>query len=171
MVRDSVLKFCPYSQAKIFRALVESLRGSGLNLVVKKHPAAVGRNVGGKFHELIDRVVESTPFVHLSAASIHSLIPRSRAVVTVNSGVGFEGLMHLKNVFTLGKCDYAHATQFVGELSRLRRLPELIQQPPDENRIKAFLYYYLACYAVDLDDRSDIWNKFNRRLNLDSAND
>lgn len=48
--------------------------------------------------------------VHVSEASVHDLIEKSRVVITQNSGAGFEALMQKKPVVTCGKSDYRHAT-------------------------------------------------------------
>lgn len=38
--------------------------------------------------------------------SIHQLIAGAKVVVTVNSGVGFEAILHGKSIFTFGRADY-----------------------------------------------------------------
>lgn len=42
--------------------------------------------------------------------SIHELITKSKMVVTVNSGAGFESILHNKPVFTFGRADYDSVT-------------------------------------------------------------
>ena len=43
--------------------------------------------------------------------SIHQLIDNAKVVVTVNSGVGLEAILHGKSVFTFGRADYDTVTR------------------------------------------------------------
>ena len=79
----------------------------------------------------------------VSDVSIHELLPLSKAVVTINSGAGFEALIHLKPVVTLGKADYSASTYECNSVEDIKNSKQFINAPVDKLRIKKFLYAYL----------------------------
>ncbi len=62
-------------------------------------------------------------------------------MITVNSGVGMESLLHLKTVISTGKSDYSCATTTIKTEEELEQILTCIPQP-DEKLIKRFLYHY-----------------------------
>ena len=96
-------------------AILESLHHfSEYSVVIKGHPA---NTISMKpFRDIYERYKETLPAVlsekilWLDNCSVHKLISDSSAVFTVNSGVGFESLLHHKHVYTFGLADYAHAS-------------------------------------------------------------
>lgn len=87
----------------IVRATAEHNR-DGL-IYVKLHP-----NQSKDSRRAIMDVCSDYQSVNLSEASIHDLIDASSVVVTQNSRVGFEALMHKRPVITCAKSCYWHAT-------------------------------------------------------------
>jgi hypothetical protein len=79
----------------------------------------------------------------VSDISIHELLPLSKAVVTINSGAGFEALIHLKPVVTLGKADYSASTYECKDVEDVKNSKQFINAPVDKLRIKKFLHAYL----------------------------
>ena len=79
----------------------------------------------------------------VSDVSINELFPLSKAVVTINSGAGFEALIHLKPVVTLGKADYSASTYECNSVEDIKNSKQFINAPVDKLRIKKFLYAYL----------------------------
>lgn len=76
----------------------------GKSLIVKRHPH-------DRSH-LTDRLLarlQDEAHVYVSKAPIHELLAKSDWLVTTNSGVGFEALLHLKPVILCGKADYGAA--------------------------------------------------------------
>ena len=49
-------------------------------------------------------------YIFVSNNNVIDLINKSKSLVVINSGVGFEGLMLGKPVATLGECNYKIAT-------------------------------------------------------------
>ena len=84
-------------------------------VVVKRHPNCVSIDVA----EAISAA--QSLGVHVTELSIHDIIPRVRAVLTVNSIVGFEALLYLKPVWVLGRCDYDAATTLLGSMEDLEK--------------------------------------------------
>ncbi|WP_426958312.1 hypothetical protein [Muricoccus radiodurans] len=101
LVNDSVisLKFFEAGYLDGMRRAVARLLEAGLPVIVKRHPHCDSPEVA--------RFLAGLPEGVVSTASVHRLIPRSRCVLTLNSGVGFEALMHLKPVVAMGRADYA----------------------------------------------------------------
>ncbi|MDQ1081242.1 hypothetical protein QE401_003768 [Pseudoroseomonas cervicalis] len=104
---DSVVTLKRFAQDYVagMRAAILTLAQAGLPVVVKRHPHCTDRAVAAMLEE-----VAAHPLVERSEASVHALIPASRCVLTVNSGVGFEALVYEKPVVTLGRADYGRAT-------------------------------------------------------------
>jgi len=68
-----------------------------LNLVVKPHPSAAKNPITANVCQATQKVLrdaETHSHVYVTSASIHQIIPRSEAVFCINSGVGFEALIH-----------------------------------------------------------------------------
>ena len=81
------------------------------SIIVKGHPAnpssmAPLRKV---FNEMLPEMNDRAHWI--DNMSIHQLIAGARVVVTVNSGVGLEAILHGKSIFTFGRSDYDAVTQ------------------------------------------------------------
>ena len=73
-------------------------------LIVKRHPHDRSRLTDQLLAKL-----QPQPHVYVSKAPIHDLLASCDWLVTTNSGVGFEALLHLKPVIICGKADYTAA--------------------------------------------------------------
>lgn len=125
---------------------------TGRPVVVKRHPRCNFKEVEDalKKHEEAGRII-------VSNASIHALITGSKCVITVNSGVGAEALIHLKPVITTGKSDYMAATKFVKNESELNdALNEIPRIWISQEKIKKFLWFYTKRYMPHAEDRTAI---------------
>ncbi len=135
------------------RGVVAAHRGSGLRVVVKRHPYCESLSLWRALREL-----SASGEILLTEAPIHGLIAGCEAVHTVNSGVGLEALLHLKPVWTAGACDYAAAAAGVfrsfAEIAAHRPAPPGAGLAPEqEARIKRFLWFYNRFYALPADER------------------
>lgn len=114
-------------------------------LVVKPHP--VGTPDGVR-QLLADMEGDSTILVY--RGNIHSAIRGARLVIVINSGTGFEALVHGKPVATLGRCDYKAAT--------IPASPETLDvsweqsQKHDPDSGYRFLLWYYGKRIFDIDD-------------------
>lgn len=111
-----------------------------LRLVVKLHPAESSRVLAG-YRDLPRKY----PDVQFTAKHpLTDLLARCAAVVTINSTVGFEGIVFEKPVVTLGRNFYT-APGLVTPVERIEDLPaalrDAIKRPPDAERRRAFLRY------------------------------
>lgn len=126
-------------------------RGDGPELVIKRHPKCTSAEVAAFVHRYA-----GAPRVHFTEASIHDVLPGASAVVTVNSGVGLEALMHGKTVITTGAAEYSVVTRKARSATELSEQLARISEPADLDRIKRFVYYYLRHYLVAGDQRAAV---------------
>ena len=99
---DETIKF--HSDVTVEEALERTCTATqeiGMNLVVKGHPVNPGSM------QSLKEIVKNYPHVTwYDDVSIHQLIQTARCTVTVNSGVGFESLLHKIPVVTFGRSEY-----------------------------------------------------------------
>ena len=130
----------------LVRKVRESLRAVDPNcrLVVKLHPAERRADYASLANELDD-------VLFVAKQSVRELLPKAQVVVTVNSTVGFEALMHGKSVLMVGD-NFYRVSGVVHALSRLDDLPyclgEALQGVPDPKRVENFLANVFAHYFV-----------------------
>ena len=141
MADDSVARLSRVGLFSLLAALTREAKRSGVRLVVKRHPLCRSQAMS----ELLRSAAQDG--VVVSNASVHALIGGARAVVTVNSGVGFEALIHGKPVFTAGHCDYQAVTQPLHSESQVAQC--LGSVPWDTARAHRFVAFYLNHYCVD----------------------
>ncbi len=117
-------------------------------IVVKPHPAEHHRVQVG-YRAWLQRWPN---VVFATAPSSIQLIQGAQAVVTVNSTVGFEGIVHNKPVVTLGGNFYCFAP-LVNPVGRLEDLPAVLQaaldQPQDVAARQQFLAYVRHEFLID----------------------
>ena len=133
-------------------AVVSHYRGTGTLVVVKAHP----KDRSMATQERLQSLSREEDGVLISQDPIHALLAGARTVLTVNSGVGMEALLHLKPVITVGDSDYGEVAIEVHTSADLcSALSSLDREgvPPDwAPHIKAFLYDYfnVRCFREDV---------------------
>ena len=145
---DTVAHFMPMPWHEFIKRLV--IRIFSINpresIVIKRHPRCTDGRVSKLLAELKAQYGDK---LSLSGSSIHELIPRSKAIIVGNSGVGFEALLHLCPIFTFAKSDYTYATipvdldSFSSYQSRIEAFSEA-----DRQKMKSFVVYYLDSYMT-----------------------
>ena len=129
---DETIKY--HSDVTVEMALAhtcEITASMNLPLVVKGHPVNPG-----SMATLYSICTKYPHTIWVDDVSIHDLIPKSRAVVVVNSGTGMESLLHLKPVVTFGRAEYDVVTMNAGlggELKTMLTLPHF-----NLNNVKKF---------------------------------
>ena len=132
---DTVMKLKHRSSKYMIEAAVQTGRFMNLPVVVKFHPMA--RN-NKELHALIQRTKSGGFPIYESQGDIRQLIVRAEAVFVINSGVGFEALLHHKPVFTFGACDYNYIAHAVPGTPR--EVASIIQDGPDVAQYERFFY-------------------------------
>ena len=97
--------------------------------------------------DLINAVEEAenvSRFCHKVEGSIHEIIKRSAGLFVINSGTGFESLVHGKPVATFGACDYARVT-YNADIRRLDEARRFIFDFTEEKEkiARKFAYWYI----------------------------
>ena len=91
------------------------------------------------------------------------LIKNSKGIITINSAVGFEGILHKKPVVTFGKSLY-DCVSFRGNINKLNSSIHYINNfniKEKINNYKKFTNWYLGLYSFNLnDEKLMLWNSF-----------
>jgi capsule polysaccharide export protein KpsC/LpsZ len=153
VIDDSVSLLSYIPQQDFIEKCISVFSGTEYKLVIKRHPYC--RSV--VMENLLKNASKNSNVI-ISNKSIHNLIKFSEAVLTINSGVGFESLMHGKRVFLAGKSDYEIVCKSVKTLHEISDIPTMIKDwEIDILQTKKFLYYFLNTFLVHLD-----FNDMNR---------
>ena len=141
---DIVSRLAWMDGLQLMNALINYYGNSDTRIVVKRHPYCNNYLMQRELKRL-----EQAGKIVISNASIHSLIKNAKIVFTVNSGVGFESLMHLKPVIVTGKCDYAYAVS--GIAKNTDELFNILSSniSSDKDKILAFLFYYYNKFTIE----------------------
>lgn len=142
---QSIRYFSDYSEEEVVDALLAWSQEHGVPVVFKPHP--VSQKLMKPFEERV-----RAAGAYWSTAHVQDLIRHSAAVFTINSGVGFEALLHAKPVVTFGRAEYdcvtVHATPSTvheaWKISQASTVDEL------EQRYRQFVDHFLSSYAIDL---------------------
>lgn len=89
----------------------------------------------------VSHAADNSRYVHQVEGNIHELIKRSSGLFVINSGTGFESLIHGKPVATFGNCDYNAAT-FNADIRRLDEARNFLYSYNDSLRDVAYRYVY-----------------------------
>ncbi|MBP0444987.1 hypothetical protein J8J14_09345 [Roseomonas sp. SSH11] len=129
--------------------MVVALAAAGIPVMLKRHPHCTDPAVA----RLIDVLVAAWPgLVAVSRASIHLLIRRARAVMTLNSGVGFEALLHGKPVIAAGKAEYQVAATAMAEPEAAPAALAEAEARHDPGFIRRYLFLALNQHQIDTRD-------------------
>ena len=91
--------------------------------------------------QAVNHAAEHSRFVHKVEGNIHELIKRATGLFVINSGIGFESLIHGKPVATFGNCDYNAAT-FNADIRRLDEARNFLYSYRAEHRELAYKYVW-----------------------------
>lgn len=78
-------------------------------IVVKPHP----HDIDFETLDWLMRKERKDPRFHILPANIHDILSAASVVVTINSAVGIEAMIHSRPVITCGQADFHHATEVV----------------------------------------------------------
>ena len=165
--KDKVASLAFIKTDELLSKLVYYANNNRKKLVVKRHPNCRDRKIDKLLRKLV-----SGPYVVLSSHNIHDLIAKSRVVVTVNSGVGAEALLHDKPVITTGRSDYTRATTLVKTYSELQLAISKSYKTRVQPDHSDFLARYLSEYMVCVCDSEGLsknpsWCRFTKKRCLE----
>lgn len=149
---QSIRYFSAVSELDVVEAVIAWARAHQIAVVLKPHPANLKSML--PFEKMADG-----EHVFISNAHVYDLIKCARAVYTINSGVGFEALLHVKPVVTFGRVEYDCVT-FNASLDNLDAAWKYALEADVEEmepRYSKFVDWFLSDYAVDM-SRPDVAN-------------
>ena len=160
IIQDSVVRHHGKIDPKIHADQIsEQLIANHYNVLFKKHPSD---NSAVKSNRPRVSVTTNNPEVIQFTGSIHDAIPRAAGVIVINSGVGFESLLYKKHVFVSGHCDYHWVAHKIYSVDDIKKIPEILKTPVDEDKIIKFVYYMLTEVYVDKNNLDAIKKKIRK---------
>lgn len=137
------------------RYFIESIQAWAIEtetqVCFKMHPH---NKVDKDLHEIIEQAQANSQYVRKVEGNIHELIRRSDGVLVINSGTGFESLLHGKPVATIGDCDYNLVT-LNADIRRLNEVSYFFSEYKDEYKQLAYKYiwWYWNKHAYDVNSK------------------
>ena len=154
LFNDTVMLQSNFEPLKLFKDIVTILNKKNIQLLVKRHPLC-----NNTILEKLLIKYEKEKKIKLFNGSIHDAISKCTTVYVINSGVGFEALLHLKPVVTFGKSDYMSVTKHITNLNEIEKNPCYFLDDEQRDKIKLFLYYFINEKCVSIDNKKDIKRK------------
>lgn len=147
---QSIRYFSDYEFDTVLDAVVQWGKRAGVIVKLKPHPANM---------PVMSRYMEKHaegPWLHWCNENIHDLIADSDAVFTVNSGVGFEALLHVKPIVTFGRAEYDCITvrARVDAIDAAWHDCLKVTSTEREVQYRTFFDWFMTAHGVDM-SRSD----------------
>ena len=141
---DRTQRKARFSMLEMLDMVVSKFRGTDTMVVVKPHPKSKDMEQIAKLMELVEAGDALMRF-----DSIHHLIAGAEAVITINSGVGSETLLHNKPIYCLGAADYDCVAHRIESVEQFTELTTPIRHAVSEADYIRFTAYYRKDYLVD----------------------
>ena len=145
---DHVLDLGRFSSAEMVTAVFQATAICRMPTLIKLHPLCTDWNFAAFVKVEAERWGASVVDAH-----VHDLLERATLVAVINSGAGFEALLHLRTVLTFGESDYQAATHRITDLRTCR---DIITAYPttaiSSSRIVSFLDHYLRRRQLSISD-------------------
>jgi len=143
---DMVLDLAYINFPELLNMVKQVYEPLGYNVIFKPHPYDKGR------------------YKNSVVAPIHDLLRDCEAVFTVNSGVGFEALLHHKRVFVSGNCEYKWVVDTVKNKQDIENTIDIMDKPVDSIKLVCFLHYCFNEFFVNVYDDNSIRKKLERTI-------
>ncbi|WP_097729981.1 capsular biosynthesis protein [Escherichia coli] len=158
---DAVASLSYIDGINLLKLVSEYFFNTSIKVVVKRHPYCNSIEVEKLINEL-----EKEGKIIVSNSSVHHLIKGAKTIITVNSGVGLEAIIHNKPVIITGKSDYCYAAAAIvkNEEDLINAILNLDSLSSDETLRRKFLAYYLLEYSVCSDNVEKIAHKIDELL-------
>jgi len=137
---DTVLQLARFSTEQMIQSLIANRNGRPV--VIKRHPLCGNPDVTA----MLERYVKPEDGIYHSQADVHDILEQAEMVACINSGAGFDALLHAKKVLLFGLSDYRHACVEVTDLSQVATAIEHPGCPPRE--IRSVLRWYLQGHSL-----------------------
>lgn len=146
-----------HSKISVMEALMRTIRhaqAKGLRVLVKGHPANPSSMAGLK--QLTEEFLQTATFT--MNISIHDALANCKAVAMVNSGVGFEAMLHDKPIYTFGRSEYQNVVCHDVPVDGLCR--------HDLLEYKMFLYDFLEENCLNTQNKDQFYQNARRICHL-----
>jgi len=150
-INDSVMEHSYHKPLKLIKRVIKIVSSQEIPLVIKQHPRCHDEDL-----KILLQRYEKEGKIILFNGSIHEAISKATTVYTINSGVGFESLLHLKPVVTFGRSDYMSMTKNVKNLDKIIQNPFYKLSSKKRDKIKKFIYYYIKNKCLFLENKRNL---------------
>lgn len=157
---DIVARLSNVRQDLLSVLIAEKIKPLGINLYIKRHPFCRDKHVECS----INKLACEYDFVYLTDKSVNELIPDAKAVITVNSGVGFEALVMGVPVAVAGKSDYSPVAKQLYSENDVQTF-DIDQITRCADTVDSYLYFYLNEYCMRIGDVEYVKNKLIKWTN------
>ncbi|WP_289036177.1 hypothetical protein [uncultured Roseibium sp.] len=152
---ETLLYHSDVSVAEALAAVIDYADWRGRKLLVKGHPQ--NPRVMAEFKQMVEASANAT---WIEDISIHTCLAGASCVFMVNSGVGFEAMLHKKQVISFGHAEYSNVVCQAGP-SRESILPFEDQEPESEVYMNFFYSFFANTIEIDSDNSyCNITNKY-----------
>ena len=141
---DRTQRVARFSMPDMLDMVVNRFRGTGTAVVVKPHPKSKDMAQLAKLMEMTE-----AGDIMMRFDSIHHLIAGASAVITINSGVGSETLLHRKPLYCLGASDYDCVAHRISSVEQFTELTTPIRHAVSQADYVRFAAFYRKDYLVD----------------------
>lgn len=141
---DRTQRMARFTMTEMLDMVVARFRGTGTAVVVKPHPKSKDMEQIAKLIELVEAGDAVMRF-----DSIHHLIAGAQAVITINSGVGSETLLHRKPLYCLGAADYDAVAHRITSVEQFNALTTPLRLAVSEEDYIRFTAHYRKTYLVE----------------------
>jgi capsule polysaccharide export protein KpsC/LpsZ len=142
-----------FKPLKFIKKIIKIISLKNIPLVIKQHPKCNN----DELKNLLNKYCKKGKII-LYNGSIHDAISKATTIYTINSGVGFEALLHLKPVITFGKSDYMSMSKNIDNLDKIKKEPFYYLNKSSKKQIKKFICFYIKKRSLFLDDEKGIEN-------------
>ena len=143
----------------MLKMVINRFKGTDVAVVVKPHPKMVQPDMIGW---LIGEAEAGS--IVLREDSIHTLAAGSEAVLTINSRVGSEVMIHRKPVYCFGGSDYDAIAHKITSAEQFRDLTTPIRPAVTDNDLLRFIAFYRTKYLVDRQEPGRLESALQERV-------
>ncbi|MDD9746387.1 MULTISPECIES: hypothetical protein [Marinovum] len=155
---DMVLKLAEIPQYEALRTAARLAGERHHPLVIKRHPLCRSQLISDLLEEICD-----LPHVHVSEASVNTLLEHCGTVLVTNSSVGLHGLIWGRPVVSMGGSEYAHMTREIRSAEEIARAFDPAPAAMSARQLRQ-LGHLLAEDLVDIRDCGQIAARVQRHL-------
>jgi len=142
-IGDMVQRQAHIPMLEMLRIVVERFAGTGMTVAIKRHPKCRSAQVWRAL-----AAAAAQPHVRLVDGSIHQLLAGASALITVNSGVGSEAMLHRVPIYCFGGADYAPIAHSIRSAAAFRALTDPIRPATSAEDLVRFHFYYRTVHQT-----------------------